>query len=86
MTSLFSLSSELSNASLRLIAQHSQVKPTVKPTIKPALEPTVKPTVELTVEPTVKPTIETTVDIHRYTIQADCNQFNNIHPSIHDLS
>jgi hypothetical protein len=52
-----------------LIAQHSQVKPTVEPTIKPTVEPTVKPTVEQTVE--------TTVDIHRYTIRADCNQFDD---------
>jgi hypothetical protein len=29
------------------------------------------------VESTVEPTIETTVDIHQYTIQSDCNQFNN---------
>jgi hypothetical protein len=53
-----SLSSELPNALLRLIAQHSQVKPTVKLTIEP--------------------TIETTVDIHRYMIRADHDQFNNI--------
>jgi hypothetical protein len=49
-----SLASELLNALLRSIAQHSQVEPTVEPTVK------------------------TTVDIHQYTIQADCNQFNNI--------
>jgi hypothetical protein len=53
-----SLLSELSNALLRLIAEHSQVEPTVKPTIKP--------------------TIETTINIHRYTIRADCNRFDNI--------
>ncbi len=29
-------------------------------------------------ELTVEPTAETTVDIHQYTIQADCNQFDNI--------
>jgi hypothetical protein len=44
------------------MAQHSQVESTVKPTV----------------EPTVKHTIKTTVDIHRCTIQADCNQFDNI--------
>jgi hypothetical protein len=33
--------------------------------------------VELTVEPTAEPTIKTTVNIHRYTIRADCNQFDN---------
>ncbi len=56
------LSSELSNALLRLIAQHSQVELTVKPTV----------------EPTTKLTVETTIDIHRYTIQADCNQLDDI--------
>ena len=55
------LSPELSNALLRLIAHHSQVESTDKPTI----------------EPTIKPTIKTTVDIHWYTIQADCNQFDD---------
>jgi hypothetical protein len=80
----FSLSSELSNASLRLIAQHSQVKPTVKPTLKPTLEPTIEPTVEPTVEPTGKPIVETTVDILRYTIRADRNRLDDIHSSIHD--
>jgi hypothetical protein len=35
---------ELSNALLRLIAQHSQVEPTVEPTIKPTVKPTVKTT------------------------------------------
>jgi hypothetical protein len=30
------------------------------------------------VKPTIKPTVETTVDIHQYTIQADCNQFDDI--------
>jgi hypothetical protein len=74
MKSLLSLSSELSNASLRLIAQHSQVKLIVKPTD------------ELTMEPTVEPIVKTTVDIHRYTIRADHNQFDDIHPSIHDPS
>jgi hypothetical protein len=59
---------------LRLIAQHSQVEPAVEPTIEPTVEPTIKPTVK----PKVEPTVKTTVDIHRYTIQADCNQFNNI--------
>jgi hypothetical protein len=34
--------------------------------------------VELTVEPTAELTIKTTVDIHRYTIRADHNQFDNI--------
>jgi hypothetical protein len=52
------LSAELSNALLRLIAQHSQVESTVKPT--------------------VEPTVKTTFDIHRYTIQADCNRFDDI--------
>ena len=61
MKSSFSLLSELSIALLRLKAQHSQVELTAKPTVKP----------------TVEPTVETTVDIHRYTIQADCNQFDN---------
>jgi hypothetical protein len=78
MTSSFSHSSELSNTLLRLIAQHSQVKPTVEPAIKPTLEPTIKPTVESTVEPTGKPIVKTTVDIHRYMIQADCNQLKDI--------
>jgi hypothetical protein len=45
-----------------LIAQHSQVEPTVEPTVKP----------------TVAPTVETTVNIHQCTIQADCNQFNDV--------
>jgi hypothetical protein len=40
---------ELSNALLRLIAQHSQVELTVELTV----EPTVEPTVELTVKPVV---------------------------------
>ncbi len=31
-----------------------------------------------TVKPTGESTVKTTVDIHWYTIQADCNQFNNI--------
>ncbi len=57
--SSFSLSSELSKALLRSIAQHSQIEPTVEPTIKPTVEPTielaVEPTIELTVEPTVEP-------------------------------
>jgi hypothetical protein len=66
--------SELLNALLRLIAQHSQVESSVKPTVEPTIEPTVK----LTVKPTVEPTIETTVDIHQYTIQADRNRFDNI--------
>ncbi len=79
MTRLFSLLSELSNALLRSIAQHSQVEPTVKPTVELTLEPTVEPTVELTVKPTGKPIVETTVDILRYTIQADCNQLVDIH-------
>ncbi len=78
MTRLFSLLSELSNAFLRLIAQHSQVEPT--------LEPAVELTVETTVKPTGKPIVETTVDILRYTIQADCNQLDNIHSLIHDPS
>jgi hypothetical protein len=38
-----SSSSELSNALLRSIAQHSQVEPTVKPTV----EPTIKTTVDI---------------------------------------
>ncbi len=37
-----------------------------------------KPTFKPTVKPTIKPTIKTTVDIHRYTIQANGNQFNDI--------
>jgi hypothetical protein len=45
----------------------------VELTVKPNIEPTVKSTVKLIVKPTVK----TTVNIHRYTIQADCNQFND---------
>jgi hypothetical protein len=49
---------KLSNALLRLIAQHGQV--------------------ELTGRPTIEPTVEPTVDAHRYTIQADCNQFDDI--------
>ncbi len=57
-----SLSAELWNALLRLIAQHSQVELTIKPII----------------EPTIEPTVKTTVDIHWYTIQADRNQFDNI--------
>jgi hypothetical protein len=63
MTRLFSLLSELSNALLRLIAQHSQVELTVEPTVEPTLEPTFKLTIELTIEPTGKPIIETTVNI-----------------------
>ncbi len=77
MTRSFSLSSELSSALLRLIAQHSQVKLIVKPTVEPTLEPTIKPTVEPTVEPTGKPIVETTVDI---------NRLNDIHSSIHNPS
>jgi hypothetical protein len=57
-----SLLTELSNALLRLIAQHSQVELTVEPTV----------------EPTGKSTIETTVDIHQYTTCADRNQFDKI--------
>jgi hypothetical protein len=64
MTSSFSLLSELSNALLRSIAQHSQVELTVKPTVEPTLEPTIEPNVKPTIEPTGKPIIETTVDIH----------------------
>jgi hypothetical protein len=56
--SSFSLSSELSNALLRLIAQDSQIKPTVEPTI----EPTVESTIELAVEPTIEPTVEPTIE------------------------
>jgi hypothetical protein len=67
------LLSELSNASLRLIAQHSQVEPTVEQTL-----PTVELTVESAVKPNIKPTIETTIDIHQYTIRADRNQFDDI--------
>jgi hypothetical protein len=37
------------------------------------IEPTVKPTIKLTIEPTVK----TIVDIHKCTIQADCNQVDD---------
>jgi hypothetical protein len=69
MLSLFSLSSELSNALLRLIAQHSQVKLTGKPTVEPTSEPTVNPTVE--------PTVKTTINIHRYMIRADRNRFDD---------
>jgi hypothetical protein len=54
------------------------VELTSEPTVKPTIEPTVEPTIKSTVEPTVEPTIETTVDIHRYTIQANHNQFDNI--------
>jgi hypothetical protein len=94
MTRSFNLSSELSNALLRLIAQHSQVKPTVEPTVKPTLEhtvkltlePTIEPTVEPTAKPTCKPIVETTVNILRYTIRADRNRLNNIHSLIHDPS
>jgi hypothetical protein len=50
------------------------VEPTVEPTVKPTVESTIKPTFE----PTAKPTIETTVDIHQYTIRADCNRFDDI--------
>ncbi len=60
MTSLFSFSSELSNALLRLIAQHSQVEPNIEPTVKPTFEPTVEPTVESAVKPTVRPIVEPT--------------------------
>jgi hypothetical protein len=58
--------SELLNALLRLIAQHSQVEPTVKPTVEPIVKPTVKPT--------IKPTIKTTLDVYLCTIRADRNQ------------
>ncbi len=57
-TSLFSLSSELSNALLRLIAQHSQVEPTIEPILKPTIDPTIEPTVEPTVKQTIGPTDE----------------------------
>jgi hypothetical protein len=58
--------SELSNASLTLIAQYGQVELIGGPTVKPIAKPI------------VEPTIETNVDAHRYTIQADRNQFDNI--------
>ena len=51
MMNLFSLSSELSNALLRSIAQHSQVELTIKPTVERPIEPTFKPAVEPAVKP-----------------------------------
>ncbi len=54
----FSFSSELSNALLRLIAQHSQVKSTVEPTIELNIKLTVKPTVEPTIKLTIKPVVD----------------------------
>jgi hypothetical protein len=69
-----SLSAELLNALLRWIAPHSQVELTIKPTVEPTIESTVEPTIE----PNVEPTVKTIIYIHRYTIQADCNQFDNI--------
>jgi hypothetical protein len=42
------------------------------------VEPTIKSTLKPTVKPTVKATIETTIDIHRYTIRADRNRFDDI--------
>jgi hypothetical protein len=53
---LFSFSSEPSNALLRLIAQLSQVKPTIEPTVELNVEPTV--------EPTVKPNFKLIVNIY----------------------
>ncbi len=47
MTSSFSLLSELLIASLRLIAQHSQVKLTAKPTVEPTVEMTGKTAVDI---------------------------------------
>jgi hypothetical protein len=70
--SLFSLSSKLSNALLRLIAQHSQVEPTIEPILEPNMEPTVKP-IE---EPTVKQTIEPT-DEPLSTIRGNCHTLVN---------
>jgi hypothetical protein len=49
-----------------LIAQHSQVELTIKPTVEP------------TIEPAIEPTVETTINIHRYMIRADRNQFDDI--------
>jgi hypothetical protein len=71
---------------LKLIVQHSQVEPTIKPTVKLTLEPTVELTIEPTVKLTIKPIVKTTVGIPQYTIQADRNQFDDIHPSIHNPS
>ncbi len=62
MMSSFSLSSELSNALLRWIAQHGQVKLINQPAVKSTIEPTIK----------------TTFNAHQYTIQTDCNQVNDI--------
>ncbi len=53
---LFSFLSEPSNPLLRLIAQLSQVEPTVEPTVKLNAEPTI--------EPTVKPNVELIVNIY----------------------